>query len=57
MSKLIPCDYDHYNIVKCCWNVNFEEVDIEPLIGKNDKFWLLWGVFKEYIKQNIIMTL
>ena len=38
MSKLIPCDYDHYNIVKCCWNVNFEEVDIEPLIGKNDKF-------------------
>ena len=22
--------------------------------GKNDGFWLLWGIFKEYVKQNII---
>ena len=22
--------------------------------GKSDGFWLLWGTFKEYIKQNII---
>ena len=24
------------------------------LIVKNDGAWLLWGVFKEYLKQNII---
>ena len=23
---------------------------------KDDGFWLLWGIFKEYIKQNIIMA-
>ena len=22
--------------------------------GKNDGVWLLWGIFKEYLKQNII---
>ena len=24
--------------------------------GKTDGFWLLWGIFKEYINQNIIMA-
>ena len=24
-----------------------------PYTGKHDGFWLLWGIFKEYIKQNI----
>ena len=23
---------------------------------KDDGFWLLWGIFKEYMKQNIVMT-
>ena len=27
-----------------------------PSTEKNDVFWLLWGIFKEYIKQNIIMA-
>ena len=31
-------------------------MDIERLAGKNDGFWLLWGIFEEYIKQNIIMA-
>ena len=22
--------------------------------GKKDAFWLLWGIYKDYIKQNII---
>ena len=41
------------------WNVAeiwffFEEMDIERSVGKNDGFWLLWGIFKEYDKQNIV---
>ena len=43
-------------MVKCRGNVNFEEMDTERLTGKTDEFWLLWGIFKEYIKQNIIMA-
>ena len=40
-------------MVKCHRNVtNFEDNST----GKNGEFWLLWGIFKEYIKQNIIMT-
>ena len=31
-------------------------MDAESSTGKNDGFWLLWGIFKEYIKQNIIMA-
>ena len=31
-------------------------MDSERLTGKNDGFWLLWGIFKQYIKQNIIMA-
>ena len=57
--KLFSCDYDHYNhynMVKCRRNVNFEEIDTEPSTGKNGGVWLLWGIFKEYIKQSIIMT-
>ena len=36
--------------------MNFEEIDTELSTGKNDGFWLLWGIFKEYKKQNIIMV-
>ena len=43
-------------MVKCRQNVNFEETDTKRLTGKNDGFWLLWQIFKEYIKQNIIMA-
>ena len=57
ISKLFRYDCDHYDMVKCRWNMNFEEIDTEPSIGKNDGFWLPWGIFEDYIKQNIIMTL
>ena len=56
MSKLFSCDYDHYDMVKSRRNVNFEGMESEPSKGKNDGLWLLWGIFKEYIKQNIIMA-
>ena len=46
-----------YDIVKHRQNVSFEEIDTEPSKWKNDEFSLLWGIFKEYIKQNIIMTM
>ena len=55
MPQLSSCDYDHYDIVKCRRDVNIEEMDMETS-GKNDLFWLLWGIFKKYIKQNIIMA-
>ena len=34
----------------------FKEIDTDPLTEKNHGFWLLLGIFKECIKQNIIMT-
>ena len=57
MSKWFSYDFDQYDIVKFRWYVNFEEIDTEPSTGKNDGFWLLWVIFKEYIKQNIVMAL
>ena len=57
MLKLIFQNYHyHYHMVKCCWNENFEEIDTECSTGKDDGFWALWGIFKENIKQNIIMA-
>ena len=35
-------------------NLNFEKMDTAPYAGKSDGFWLLWGICKEYIKENII---
>ena len=29
-------------------------MDTASYTGKNDGVWLLWGKFKEYLKQNII---
>ena len=46
----------HCGMVKCRQIVNFEEMDTEWSTGKNYGFWVLWGIFKEYIKQNIIMA-
>ena len=43
-------------MVKCQQNVNFEEIDTECSIGKNDGLLILWGIFKEYIKQDIMMA-
>ena len=34
--------------------MNFEEIDTERSTKKNDRFWLLWRIFKEHMKQNII---
>ena len=45
---ILRCD-----VVKCRRNLNFEKMDAAPYTGKNDGFWLLWEIFKEYIKQNI----
>ena len=46
----------HYGMVKCHQIVNFEEMGTEWSTGKNYGFWILWGIFKEYIKQSIIMA-
>ena len=43
-------------MVKCYWNVDFEEMNTECSTGKNYGFWVLWGILKEYIKQNIIIA-
>ena len=48
MSKLFSYD----GVVKCCRNLNFEKMDTASYTGKNDGVW--WGIFKEYLKQNII---
>ena len=34
------------DMVKCHWNMNFEEIDTERSAGKNDGLWLLWGISK-----------
>ena len=49
MSKLFSYD----GVVKCRRNLNFEKMDTASYTGKNDGVW--WGIFKEYLKQNIIM--
>ena len=36
------------------WKGPFEKMDTASYKGKNDGVW--WGVFKEYLKQNIIMA-
>ena len=42
-------------LVKCSQYLSFENMDITAsYTGKNDGVWLLWGIFKEYLKQNII---
>ena len=46
MSNLFSCDY--HTIRR---NVTGEERNQD----KNDGFWLLWEIFNEYIKQNIVM--
>ena len=46
-SKLFS--YDH--VVKCHRNLNFEKMDTASYTGKNDDVW--WGIFKEFLKQNI----
>ena len=50
VSKL----YSYNDVMKCRRNLNFEKLDTASFTGKNDGFWLLWGIFKGYIKQNII---
>ena len=32
------------------------DTDTEPTTGKTAEFWLLWGIFKECIKQNVIIA-
>ena len=47
MSKLFLCDY-----LVIRWKIGREERNQV----KNDGFWLLWGIFNEYIKRNIIIA-
>ena len=47
MAKLFLCDYDECDMLECHRNMNFEEINTEPLIGENDGFWLLRGILKE----------
>ena len=50
MSTLFSYD----GVVKYLRNLNFEKMDIASYTGKIDGVWLLWGIYKEYLKQNII---
>ena len=43
-------------MVKFSQIANFEEMDTEWSAGTNYGFWVLWEIFKEYIKQNIIVA-
>ena len=44
-------------MVKCCQNMKFEEMgSYWTFIWKKDVFWSLWGIFKNYTKQNVIMA-
>ena len=43
-------------MVKCSQNVSFEKIFTEPSTEKNDGFLLLWGSFKDDIKQNFVMA-
>ena len=52
-KKVFSYDLDHHDVVNCCRNLNFEKMDTASYTGKNDGFWLMWGIFKEYITQNI----
>ena len=51
MSKLFSYDA----VVKCCRKQNLK-MDTVSYTGKKDGVWLLWGILKEYFKENIITT-
>ena len=51
MSKLLLCDYLTIRRNVARWDAR-EERNKE----KDDEFWLVWGIFNEYIKQNIILA-
>ena len=50
MLKLFSYD----GVVKCPRYLNFEKMDTASYAGKNEGVWLLWGKFRDYLKQNII---
>ena len=52
MWKLFSCDYLNIRQNVARWDARDERNK-----EKDDGFWLLWGIFNEYIKQNIIMAL
>ena len=47
-KKLFPYD----GVVNCRQNLSFEKMDTASYTEKNDG--VRWGIFKEYLKQNII---
>ena len=50
------CKFFFRDILECCRNTNFKEIDTDPLTEKNHGFCLLLGIFKECINQNTIMA-
>ena len=57
LPNLFLCN-TNYSVVKCCWNVNFEEIDTEFSTGKMVDFDYSEKYLRSiYIKYNIVMTL
>ena len=63
LSSLLNCTTSRLATVKCRYNemslkCQFLKKFIyaELSTGKNDGFWLLWGILKKCIKQDIIMA-
>ena len=54
MSKLFSCGY--YKPLRNVAEIIILKRWILSIQQKKDGFWLLWGIFKKYIKQNIIMA-
>ena len=50
MSKLFSYD----GVLNGRRNLNLEKMGTASYTGKNDGVWLLRGIFKEYLKQNVI---
>ena len=57
MSELSACDYDHYDVLRCRRNMNFEEIGTELSTRKLQVFITTRNIFKEYIKQNVMAVL
>ena len=51
MSKSFLCDY-----FTICWNVAIWDAREERNLEEYRGFWLLWGIFNEYIKQHVVMA-
>ena len=46
----------HHTLQYGAWTYR-EEIDNDLSRGKNNGFWLLWGTFDQYIKENVMKVL